>query len=141
MMPVLPIEDMVADCTDYHASLVRAAINRASGRLRATKPFRTIDTTGDDAYFKACANYVWRMLCFDYAGIRPHNSMPVTADFDIYNVCKAQPVNPTSTDYHDSARDMVRRMDDLVKRVEALLPITSQKGVMQWLPLYANYTG
>lgn len=122
-MPKLPVDAMVADLDGCEEKLVRAAFNRTTGKLRATKPFRTIDFDADDALFKASANYVWRMLCFDYAGFRPHNCMPVTADWDIgmyYRGCR------------DAERAVRDELDALIKQVESVLPITAQKGVMQW---------
>lgn len=131
-MPKLPVDAMVADLDGREEKLVRAAFRGATDTLRATKPFRTIDYGADDALFKACANYVWRMLCFDYAGFHPHNCMPVTADWDIGAYYYRHPDYADRSKRRDAERSVRDALDALVKRVESVLPIMAQKGVMQW---------
>lgn len=46
-MPVLPVDEMCADLTDYEERLVRAAFNRTTGKIRATKPFRRISADAE----------------------------------------------------------------------------------------------
>jgi len=136
-MPNLPFNKMCAVCTDDEAKIIRAAQNRRNGSLRASKPFSKIDFDGneEDALYKASANYVWRMLCFDYCGFRPHNCMPITADWDIGAVFYVKQNRDEYADYKErlaaetSVRDV---LDALIKKVEAVLPVTAQAGVMQW---------
>jgi hypothetical protein len=126
-MPVLPVDKMVADLDDWGEKLIRAAFNRRTGALRATKPFRRIDYDAGGALFKACANYVWRMLCFDFCGFSPHNCLPVCADWDIGAVFYRR---------EDSDREMEKRgkakLDATIERAESVLPASAQRGLMQW---------
>ena len=84
-MPKLPFAEMMRACEGNAGSMVYAARNSRSKCLRASKPFPKIDFDGDEerALWEASANYVWRMLCFDFAASRPHSCIPCTADFDI----------------------------------------------------------
>ena len=136
-MPNLPFDRMVADCDEREARIVRAAQNKRTGGLRASKPFSRIDFEGDldEALFRASANYVWRMLCFDFCGFHPYNCLPITADWDIGAVFYIREENGEYSDHTD------RRADEkaaqvalvaLVKQVESVLPVTAQKGVVQW---------
>lgn len=136
-MPNLPFDRMVADCDEREARIVRAAQNKRSGGLRASKPFGRIDFDGDEdeAIFRASANYVWRMLCFDYCGFHPHNCMPVTADWDFSAVYYTREQRGEYSDHADRKADQKSAqdaLDALIKRVESVLPVTAQKGVMQW---------
>ena len=136
-MPNLPFDLMVADCDERETRIVRAAQNSRSKGLRASKPFGRINFEGDldEALFKASANYVWRMLCFDFCGFHPHNCMPITADWDIGAIYYTREENGEYPDHADrrAAEKSVRdALDALVNRVESGLPVTAQKGVMQW---------
>lgn len=131
-MPTLPIEEMVRNLTSNSARIIRAAFRQHDGTdaiLRTTKPFRKIDTNHPDAMFMACANYTWRMLCFDYVAFRPHNCMPCTADFDLHTVLKAQ---GDCDDMHQAVRNMTTVLDGEIKMAESVMPITAQRGVMSW---------
>ena len=131
-MPTLPIEEMTRDLTSNSALTIRAAFRRSNGvtaQLRATKPFRKIDTNSDDAMYKASANYVWRMLCFDFVACRPHRCIPCTADFDLYAVLEAQ----GDCDNVDQAvRNMVIVLDQQIKLAESVMPVEAQSGIMAW---------
>ncbi len=129
-MPTLPIEEMVLNLPSNIARIIRAAFRASDGtsaKLRATKPFRKIDIGADDAMFKASANYVWRMLCFDYVARAPHNCMPCTADFDLYRVLKVQCDNA-----HQAARDMTLVLDQQIRMAESVMPITRQAVAWAW---------
>jgi hypothetical protein len=125
-MPILPVDEMCADLNDYGSRLIRAAFNSRTGAIRATKPFRTIDFDSDCAFFKACANYVWRMLCFDFVPYRPHNCMPVTADWDILTVKSG------CADQYKWGRAVAAVLDRLIQKAESVMPISAQRGVMSW---------
>jgi hypothetical protein len=140
-MPTLPIEAMVRDLTDNGAKIIRAAFLRSDGtsaKLRASKPFRKIDPTAPGAGFKAYANYVWRMLCFDFVPYRPHNCMPCTAGWDVCMVIKHRYEqrerdgfdNPISR--RDLERERLVALDALIKQAESVMPITAQRGAMSW---------
>jgi len=136
-MPKLPFDLMCAGLDDNEARIIRAACNSRTGCLRASKPFGRIDLDGDpdEALFRASANYVWRMLCFDYCGFHPHNCMPVTADWDIGAVYYTREGRGEFTDREerrDAEKSVRVALDALVKRAESVLPITAQAGVMQW---------
>jgi len=133
-MPNLPFDDMCAGLDDREARIVRAAQNSRTKGLRASKPYGRIDYDGpeDEALFQASANYVWRMLCFDYCGFHPHNCMPVTADWDIGAVYYGRPGYEESADRRAVEKSVTVALDALVKRAESVLPITAQAGVMQW---------
>jgi hypothetical protein len=134
-MPTMPIEAMVRDLPTNSARIIRAAFRRSNGTtatLRASKPFRKIDTDADDAMYKASANYAWRMLCFDYVARAPHNCMPCTADFDLYRVLKVQ---GGCADIHavaQATRDMVVVLDQQIKLAESVMPVAAQVGVLSW---------
>jgi hypothetical protein len=82
-MPALSIDKVCANFNGNDEKLLRAAFNHRTDTLRAAKPFRRIDFDADDALFKACANYVWRILCFDHCSFHPHNCIPVAANRDV----------------------------------------------------------
>ena len=141
IMPKLPFEAMCEDCDEREGRLIRAARNSRNGRLRASKPFNRIDFHGneDEALFKACANYVWRMLCFDYVDCRPHSCTPCTADFDIGAVYLLREKRGDYADRNDRRRNeriMLMTLDALIKRAESVLPVTAQKGAMAWGRVY-----
>ena len=139
-MPNLPFNDMCAGCDEREARIVRAAQNKRTGGLRASKPFGRIDFEGDEeeALFKGSANYVWRMLCFDFCGFHPHNCMPISADWDLSAVYYCREQRGEYSDHADRRVDEKAArvvLDALIKRVESVLPVTAQRGVMQWVRL------
>lgn len=135
MMPALPVDTLCNGLAEGEAKLVRAAFK--GNKLRATKPFRRVNPSEEGAAFKASANYVWRMLCFDYAGFSPHSCLPVTADFDMSAVCRVS-YGVTGFDHENrrhaqnACKGWVDTLDGVIKRAESNLPITLQRGVMQW---------
>jgi hypothetical protein len=133
-MPSLPVEFMCAGLDDRDAKLIRAAFNGRNGCLRASKPYRKIDFNGpeDRALFEASANYVWRTLCFDYCGFHPYNCLPVTADCDLGAVYYGRAGYEDYDVRRDARKSVLDALDALIKRAESALPITAQKGVMQW---------
>jgi len=140
-MPKLPFDAMCEDLNEGSARMIRAACNSRTGCLRASKPFRCIDFHGDEgeALFRACANYVWRMLCFDYVGHRPHSCMPCTADFDVgavYHLREQHGRYPNRDARQRAERILLDALDALIKQAEAVMPITAQKGAMQWARAY-----
>jgi hypothetical protein len=132
-MPVLPVDAMVADCDAWEENVVRAAFTTRGvsngGRLRANKPDKRVSNKQE-----GCANYVWRMLCFDLVSWGKHACMPVCADFDL---CDAVEHSPGYEDC-DLAELCVGRaelqaeMNLLIKQVEAVLPVVALSGVMRW---------
>ncbi len=140
-MPKLPFDKMTADFEEHEARIVCAARNSRTGCLRASKPFGRIDFEGDDLemLFKASANYVWRMLCFDFVDFRPHSCMPICADFDLGAVFYSyqERGNYANRDERKVAERAVRDgLDALVKRAESVIPVTEQKGIMRWAKAY-----
>ena len=141
MMPILPLNSMVAGCSDSDARIIRAAFttrgvsNKDDGyaRLRANKPFKRVTT-----FEEGCANYAWRMLCFDLAGFGKHVCMPVCADFDVTDavaVRDGQMPRYKEAGYDDwkAAKKVVTEaLDALIGRVEKTLPIGAQKGIIRW---------
>jgi hypothetical protein len=129
-MPKLPVDVMVADLSDDEARIVRAAFNSRNG-LRASKPFhdRECKYGAPDAEFKGAANYVWRMLCFDFCSWAPHVCMPVCADFGIWSSLDD---GGNWREVTERVRLRTKELDALIKRVESKLPVTAQKGVMRW---------
>lgn len=137
-MPVLPIDAMVLDCNDLEERIVRAAftvrgVSGGYGRLRANKPFRTVES-----FTQGCANYVWRMLCFDLVGWGKHACMPVCADFELSEAIEHRDGKryrygePGYEEQRAEKRDLMKRMDALVSAVEKALPPESMKGVIRW---------
>jgi len=140
-MPILPIEAMVAGLDDGNSRIVRAAFTTRSipaeypgcARLRANKPFRRVET-----FEQGCANYVWRMLCFDLVGWGKHACMPICADFELAD---AQSVadgghisygQPGYEDQRQRRKDLMVRLDALVSEVESKLPPEAKKGIIRW---------
>jgi len=128
------LDAMTAGCDEWENAVVRAAFTtrgvRDGGKLRANKPFRTVHNK-----WEGCANYVWRMLCFDLVGSGKHACMPVCADFDLHDAVREDASYADVVDRHDRyqvVRDLTADMDALVKRVESALPITEQKGILRW---------
>jgi len=140
-MPILPVDEMVAGCNEFEARVIRAAFttrgigadNKGKGRLRASKPFKTVTT-----FEEGCANYAWRMLCFDFVASRPHCCLPVMADCDVFVGISEHigddkyPDRKSRRILHDVTRDMTQVLDVLVSRVESVMPVTAQAGIMQW---------
>ena len=125
------LDAMCADCNEWEEAVVRAAFTtrgvRDGGRLRANKPFRTARDTQE-----GCANYVWRILCFDLVGSGKHVCMPVCADFDLH---AAVAEYADKEERWQIVRDLTADMNALVKRVEGALPIEEKKGLLRWAPL------
>ena len=136
-MPVFSqatIDEMLSDCDGWEESVVLAAFTTRGKhdgyKLRANKPFRTVRNKRE-----GCANYVWRMLCFDLVGSGKHACMPVCADFDLHDAVRVSPAHANITDRSDRyavVRELTADMDSLVKRVEAALPLEAKKGILRW---------
>ncbi|MHC4302699.1 MAG: hypothetical protein ACYS7Y_36020 [Planctomycetota bacterium] len=135
-MPVFSNEllnAMLADCDSWEEAVVRAAFTsrgaNGANRLRSNKPYSRVSSK-----LEGCANYVWRMLCFDLAGFGKHVCMPVCADFDLIDAIEVSPGCAGSDREQQRAarRELQEDMDRLVKRVEAALPVEALKGVMRW---------
>ena len=147
-MPKLPVDSMltVAGITDeFSARVVRVAFKACKGSalstLRASKPFSTVNYDGsEDSLFKACANYVWRMLGFSFVGYGKLACIPVTADFDIGSFYyKKHGVSfgdgcseETRQAYYADKKACIGRMDSLIKQFESTVPVELQAGVMRW---------
>jgi hypothetical protein len=130
-MPKLPFDAMItaAGLDEKEARIIRAAFNGRTGCLRASKPHAKITGSDDSALEKASANYVWRMLCFDYVGWGKHACMPVTADWDIAFVLRDQ---HGRDGYFDLVRQETVALNATVKRFESTIPVTAQAGTMRW---------
>jgi hypothetical protein len=138
-MPKLPVEAMCAGCSEFEGRLIRAAFNGRTGALRASKPFRKVAGCDEKAMFEACANYVWRMLCFDYVGHAPHNCMPITGGWDIGAVLfrrRAVGLVPADFSPCEGERDITKTLDALIKQAESVLPVTAQAGAMSWARVF-----
>jgi len=136
-MPKLPFDTMAAVLNDNEGRLIKAARNSRTGCLRASKPFPKIDFDGDEerALWEGSANYVWRMLCFDFATSRPHCCMPCTADWDIsavYYAREKRGVYADSTERREAEKKYLENLDAAIKQAEAVMPITAQAGAMRW---------
>ena len=140
-MPILPVDAMVADCNESDAWIIRAAFTSrgvpAGGKLRTGKPFKRVTSQRE-----GCANYVWRMLCFDLCDWAPHYCMPICADFEISFGYEAEYGRPDRSDKEaatlrrGNVRAMMRVLDLLVKKAESSLPVGSMKGIMRWGKAY-----
>lgn len=140
-MPVYPLDTMFSDCSDWEESIVRMAFtnrgrfskDNGNARLRANKPFKRVTT-----FEQGCANYVWRMLCFDLVGHGKHVCMPVCADFEISEACdirrgyRPKWDDPQYSDIRAEERDLLDMLDDLIKRFEKDIPIEQQAGIVRW---------
>lgn len=126
-MPTLPLNEFCKGLNDLQSKLIRAAFTK-QGKLRAAKPFRKVDYDKPNAFFEACANYVWRMLCFDYCDFHPHNCMPVTAEWDIEHWHLRR--------WYRRGREAIHRitndLDTVIKLAESNVSATLQRGVLRW---------
>jgi len=128
-MPILPVDSMCEGLTDEEERLVRAAFVGKTGKLRAAKPFRKIDPNSD---FAGRANYVWRMLCFDFVARTPYSCMPVMADDGICAYYYGHPDYADRDKRWAKVREVRESLDALVKLAERAVPVTAQAGVMRW---------
>ena len=117
--------------SDYERRIVRAAFasrGKNKGRIRESKPFDSSECRegADDAEFKGCANYFWRMLAFDCIGYGKHVCMPVTAEWDYSAACRGR------EDRRELVKVMTVVMDYLVTRVVRVLPLEARGGVVRW---------
>jgi hypothetical protein len=136
-MPILPLDSICADLDTFEARVVRASCTTRGvsegGRLRSSKPYKKVLSKSE-----GCANYVWRMLCFDLVGSGKHACMPVCADFDITDALDILYGRVDYTDHEASVarrsvhRDLTVEMNELVKRVESFLPLMAHKGLLRW---------
>ena len=140
-MPVYPMDAYLADFDVDKDHMIRSCFtgrgrfskDNGNMRLRSSKPFKTPKTV-----FEGCANYVWRMLCFDLVGWGKHVCMPVCADFDLedcFNDSDGGQIRYGKTGYEDQrSRGRILRdaMDDLVKQFERNIPIERQVGILRY---------
>jgi hypothetical protein len=129
---------MVAGCNDLEAGIVRAAF--VGCKLRAGKPYNRIDFDDHSgkALAQACANYVWRMLCFDFVEHTPHSCFPVCADFDVSHYFYKKfgcSVFDSKPGYAENVKKTIAGLDVLIKRIETGIPVTLMPGVMRWAGL------
>jgi len=120
--PILTAEELV---------LVAPAFSRKR-TLRANKPFARVATVEE-----GCANYIWRMLAFDFSGYGKNSCLPVTADFDLgcvlYNRDKvAGCVESNREARRAEEKGIIDSLDVLIKKVESVLPVVAQAGAMRW---------
>jgi hypothetical protein len=122
------LDAMLADCNEWETDVVCAAFTargvRDGGKLRASKPYRKASNEKE-----GCANYVWRMLCFDLVGSGKHACMPVCADFDLHTAVAEY---ADRDERWEIVKDLTVAMNELIKRVEAALPIEAHAGVLRW---------
>jgi hypothetical protein len=137
-MPILPINALVRGLSDDEDRIVRAAfttrgVGSGMARLRANKPFRRVET-----FEQGCANYVWRMLCFDLVGSGKHACMPVCADFELSEALELRDGKrirygePGYDEQKERSKALRNEMDALVGRVESTLAPGALKGVIRW---------
>lgn len=121
-MPSLPINALCVDLDKKGERLIRDAFRR-NGHLRATKPYRRINGCSGEDEYKACANYIWHMLCFDYCAFHPHHCIPVTAVFDIKTIYYHRYDMSEYNERRRVRRIITNGLDALIKRTEANLPV------------------
>jgi len=105
--------------TPEQVSIVRRIISgqgKNKGRLRASKPM--VDRT-DPLSGKAA--YVWRMVAFAISPIGQHQSMPVTAEWDL----------PDWKD-REARKVMVKELDALADKVIDSVPKGEWHGIKRW---------
>jgi hypothetical protein len=141
-MPILPVNAMVSGLSDRDAGIVRAAFTtrgvnkdtvlQGGAKLRANKPHRRVGS-----FEEGCANYVWRMLCFDLVGSGKHACMPVCADFELSEALelrygRIRYGQPGYDEQKERSKTLRDEMDALVSRVEKGLPPEALKGIIRW---------
>jgi len=140
-MPVYPMDQYLADFDGSEERILRACFtgrgrfckDNGNMRLRSSKPFNRPETIE-----QGCANYAWRMLCFDLVGHGKHVCMPVCADFDLEDQIndsdggRIRYRKPGYEEQRGRVRNMRDAMDDLTKRFETNIPIEQQAGVVRW---------
>jgi hypothetical protein len=138
IMTKLPFDLMADACDGSDGQLILVARNSRTGCLRSTKPFKRVDFNDDSdrAVFEASANYVWRMLCFDFVAYRPHSCIPVMADCDVAAVYYSRWKRgeyASRDDSRDVGKAVLKALDATIKLAESVMPLTAQKGVMMAL--------
>lgn len=135
MLSDLELAPMLTRCeTDKERELVKACFTtRGKKRFRKSKPFKQVETP-EQGY----ANYIWRMIAFDFAGCAPYNCLPVMADFDVYRGLSIETGfdgrfdDPGYQGFKDNERMKIKDLDELVKRVETAFPPEMMSGILQW---------
>lgn len=131
-MPKLPVEKMASKMGD-EAIFILGAFN--GGKLRASKPFPHIEGNDVEKLYKACVNYVWRMLCFDFVDEKPHNCMPYCATWDIdqFFYQKEGMGEITKGEEREQRKKTIEFLDSLIKKAESEISIFKQRGTCRWL--------
>lgn len=125
-MPTMPtISNEALDAVECNAAKVVFGVcfNKRTGKLNAKKPYK-ISTLQDDTLLHASANYVWRILCFDLCDFRPHNSLPVTAIWDLNNYYWLASLPPRL--------DWLTTLNETIKQIEATIPADEHYGALHW---------
>ena len=89
------------------------AILRSDGTLRASKPQHK-DVQGGRAA------YVWRMVAFQVSPHPRHHCLPMAAEFDLKD------------EDWDNRREVIKQLDNLVKRVVDAVPMQGWHGIHRW---------
>ena len=135
-MPILPLSTMTKGMDKSDVATIAACLNARTGQLLSKKPYKDIDFSDPklpSPLFKATVNLAWRMLCFDFCDFGPHNCMPCTADWDV----RTWYYRTYGKDHHPvHRRQTVDAIGDLVRRAEATLSVTLQKGALRWGQAY-----
>lgn len=147
VMPVFNVDMLCEGLTDQEVWVIRAAFtnrgvkNKSEGyaKLRSNKPFRRVET-----FEQGCANYVWRMLCFDLVGSGKHACMPVCSNFETSDAIRCRDGDGPKLDvddpvkyaawkeYRDRGRVLMKELDELIKRVETKIPLEEKRGLVRW---------
>lgn len=154
-MPKLPVEAMLtasglkSDCADHTVygkfvgDMLRKAFNSKTGCIRTAKPFADNDFRGDavkfakieDSMFKACANYLWRRLAFDFCDFKPYVCIPVSHDWPLFAVIREEARRAgleKFDDWYEREGRIKSTLESLLLTFERTLPIELQRGAMRW---------
>ncbi len=125
-MPKLPVQQMVQSLSDTDATIIFCAFKPDSDELKAEQPFPRLDVSKGISIIEARANYVWRMLCFEWVHCVPYDEVPVEADWDIIAYWQRRALGPGFL--RNLVFDEVRQMDTLIdKACRPILPGASEQ--------------
>jgi hypothetical protein len=126
IMPKMPIVTNGVSAVTCNAAIcaVRRVFHPTTKRLKAKKPFPKMDFSHADAILHASANYIWRILCFDFCDFAPHNCMPVTANWDIRRAFAELPLPKREA--------WIATLNEAVGQIEATIPADQHYGAIRW---------
>ena len=128
-MPILPVEKMVEDMPESIKSAFFSAVKQNTtdildgvGQLKTAKPFKNPKNINE-----VIANYIWRLLCFDYCEEKPHCCIPVNAFWDLEITCQKE---FDKENWREKHKQLKEKLDVLITTAEKKFPMI--KNAKRW---------